>query len=115
MPGYTIGLEAGIAHLILERPQSGNALGAGFWNGLAPDISALDRSGEVRAMVLSSGGRNFCAGMDLDEFAGGIPEPDSPGARESFYHLALSLQETFSCLERARFPVLAGGAWAAIR
>ncbi|WP_290497932.1 enoyl-CoA hydratase-related protein [Hyphomonas sp. UBA4494] len=107
MPGYTIGLDAGIAHLILERPQSGNALGAGFWNGLAPDISALDRSGEVRAMVLSSGGRNFCAGMDLDEFAGGIPEPDSPGARESFYHLALSLQETFSCLERARFPVFA--------
>ena len=107
MSGYTITVDAGIAHLVLIRPNAGNALGAGFWNGLAPDISALDRSGEVRVMVLSSSGPNFCAGMDLGEFAGGIPAPDSPGARESFYHLALSLQETFTCLERARFPLIA--------
>lgn len=107
MPGYALTIDAGIAHLVLTRPNAGNALSAGFWNALAPEISALDRSGEVRAMVLSSDGPNFCAGMDLSEFASGIPDPDSPGARESFYHLAVSLQETFTCLERARFPVIA--------
>ena len=107
MPGYAITIDAGIAHLVLTRPNAGNALSAGFWKGLAPDIGALDRTGDVRAMVLSSEGPIFCAGMDLGEFAGGIPDPDSPAARESFYHLAISLQETFSCLERARFPVFA--------
>tara|TARA_R110000765_G_scaffold163493_1_gene268395 strand:- start:401 stop:1243 length:843 start_codon:yes stop_codon:yes gene_type:complete len=107
MPGYAITIDAGIAHLVLTRPNAGNALSAGFWNGLAPDIGALNRTGDVRAMVLSSEGPIFCAGMDLGEFAGGIPDPDTPAARESFYHLAISLQETFSCLERARFPVFA--------
>ncbi|MEQ9437306.1 enoyl-CoA hydratase-related protein [Hyphomonas sp.] len=107
MSGYAISVNTGIAHLVLTRPKAGNALVAGFWNRLAPEIAALDRTGNVRAMVLSSEGSIFCAGMDLGEFAGGIPDPDSPAARESFYHLALSLQETFSCLERARFPVSA--------
>ena len=73
MPGYAITIDAGIAHLVLTRPNAGNALSAGFWKGLAPDIGALDRTGDVRAMVLSSEGPIFCAGMDLGEFAGGIP------------------------------------------
>lgn len=107
MPGYTISMNAGIAHLELARPAAGNALCARFWNGLAPDIAALDRTGKVRAMVFSAQGKMFCAGMDLVEFAGGIPDTDTPAARESFYHLALSLQETFTSLERARFPVIA--------
>ena len=64
----------------------------------ADPVKPLARAGDVRAMVLSSEGPIFCAGMDLGEFAAGIPEPDSPAARESFYHLATSLQETFSCL-----------------
>ena len=77
MPGYAITIDAGIAHLVLTRPNAGNALSAGFWKGLAPDIGALDRTGDVRAMVLSSEGPIFCAGMDLGEFAGGIPENPS--------------------------------------
>lgn len=107
MPGYTLTMDAGVAHLELARPTAGNALRARFWNSLALDIAALDRAGNVRAMVVSAQGKTFCAGMDLGEFAGGIPHTDTPAARESFYHLALSLQETFTSLERARFPVIA--------
>ena len=107
MPGYSITRESGIAHLRMQRPNKSNALNAAFWNSLSKDIAGLDGSGEIRAMVLSAEGKTFCAGMDLAEFSNGFLDPNSPAAREAFYHLALSLQETFSCLERARFPVIA--------
>lgn len=97
----------GIAQLALTRPERGNALNAAVWNDLPGIIRELDKSGDVRAMLLTAEGAHFCTGMDLQEFASGIPDPATPAAREAFYHLALSLQETFSCLERTRFPVVA--------
>lgn len=107
MADYEIATADGIAHLRLTRSRVGNALGAALWNTLPRLLSELDRSGEVRAMVLSADGPIFCAGMDLSEFSTGIPDPVSPAGRESFYHLALSLQETFTAFERVRFPVIA--------
>ncbi|MCI4644690.1 MAG: enoyl-CoA hydratase-related protein [Hyphomonadaceae bacterium] len=107
MSDFEVSLRDGIAHLQLNRPEVGNALSAEIWNGLPAAISDLDRSGEVRALIVSANGKMFCSGMDLAEFETGIPAPDSPAARESFYHLAVSLQETFTCFERARFPIVA--------
>ncbi|ACT60156.1 enoyl-CoA hydratase-related protein [Hirschia baltica] len=106
MRGYTLSIDDGIAHLILNRPEASNALGANFWNSLPGDIWELDKSGEVTSLVISAEGKNFCSGMDLSEFSTGIPETNTPEEREAFYHLALSLQETFTCLERTRFPVI---------
>lgn len=106
MADYMVSIEDGVAELTLNRPQNGNALSAFIWNNLPQEISELDRSGDVRALIIQAEGPHFCTGMDLAEFTTGIPDPDSPAARESFYHLARSLQETFSCLEKARFPVL---------
>lgn len=105
MSDYVLEVEDGIAQITLNRPKKGNALSAYIWNNLPNEVSELDRSGQVRALIIQSEGQHFCTGMDLAEFKNGIPDPDSPAARESFYHLARSLQETFTCLERARFPV----------
>jgi enoyl-CoA hydratase len=107
MADYELSMADGIAHLRLTRIKAGNALGAALWNTLPGLVSELDRSGTARAMVLSADGPIFCAGMDLSEFSNGIPHPVTPAGRESFYHLALSLQETFTAFERARFPVIA--------
>lgn len=106
MPGYTINIENGIAHLRLNRPEAYNALSAAFWSTLPDTISTLDKRADIRCLILSAEGKGFCAGMDLSVFSDGMPTPDTPAARESFYHLARSLQHTFSCLEDARFPVI---------
>lgn len=107
MSGYTLDLDHGVASLRLNRPEVANALNAAFWNELPQTIAELDRRADVRCLVISAEGSAFCAGMDLGEFETGIPDPVSPAGREAFYHLARSLQSTFSCLEAARFPVLA--------
>jgi len=66
----------------------------------------------VRAMVLSSTGRHFCAGMDLGVFGSGDGLGGGGGAetgrvRAQLRQQVLMLQESFTCFERARFPVLA--------
>nr|WP_321359409.1 enoyl-CoA hydratase-related protein [uncultured Hyphomonas sp.] len=106
MTGYTLTVDSGIAHLRMNRPETYNALRADFWNSLPDTISELDKRADIRCLVLSAEGKGFCAGMDLSVFSGGVPDPDSPAAREAFYYLARSLQRTFSCLEEARFPVI---------
>ncbi len=83
-----------------------------FWRELPEIVDELSASGSVRAIVLSSIGRHFCSGMDLEVF--GSSENIGPSAatshpsrrQERFRSTALKLQDTFSSLERARVPVL---------
>ena len=55
-----------IAWLRMARPKRFNSLDADFWHELPRIVRSLDRSGETRAIVLSSTGRHFSAGMDLE-------------------------------------------------
>jgi enoyl-CoA hydratase len=100
-----------IAHVQLNRGEELNTMVPSFWRELPEIINAINDDGSARAIVLSSTGRHFCAGMDLSVFTtGGIsgkPEKErgrqNAGTRSSTLHL----QESFNCLERARMPVLA--------
>ena len=62
-------------------------------------------------IVISSTGKHFSAGMDLEVFAdnGALAsaQQDPHVASEAFRHLVLALQGTFSCLDEARIPVIA--------
>jgi len=83
-----------------------------FWDELPQLVRQLDDSGEARAIVLSSQGKHFTAGMDLSVFGGSTTLDTTDGAeigrqRANLRRNILRLQETFSCLERARLPVLA--------
>ena len=106
-PGFRLTVDGPLARLHLDRPEHANALSPAFWRAFPRTIGELARSAEVRALILSAEGPNFCAGMDLAAFSDAIPEPSSPSARLSFYHLAMTLQETFTVLERLRVPVVA--------
>lgn len=106
-PAFRLTLDGALARLHLDRPERSNALSAAFWREFPRTIGELAQRAEVRALILSAEGPNFCAGMDVAAFGHGIPEPCSPSARLSFYHLAVTLQETFTVLERMRVPVIA--------
>ena len=87
-----------------------------FWRELPEIVNRIDAEGSARVIVLSSTGKHFSAGMDLSVFSGngltGGGDHDAPpvemGRQRAQLRLtALALQESFTCFERARMPVLA--------
>tara|TARA_B100000945_G_scaffold34901_1_gene23643 strand:- start:693 stop:1454 length:762 start_codon:yes stop_codon:yes gene_type:complete len=82
-----------------------------FWTELPKIINEISDEGKARAIVISSTGKHFCAGMDLAVFTGGglsDGEKTERGRRNALTReSALHLQESFTCFERARMPVLA--------
>ena len=102
-----------VAHIRLNRPEHLNSMVREFWVELPEIVRNLDARGDVRAIVLSSTGRHFCAGMDLGVFSSGDTaitpgDADEMGrVRARLRQTALMLQESFTAFEKARMPVLA--------
>jgi len=110
---FDVEIADGIAHVRLNRPGKLNAMGRAFWSELPTIVRDIDDTARARVIVISSTGKHFCAGMDLEVFAeGGALQADGAGRdphvdNEAFRHLVKHLQGTFSCLDQARIPVLA--------
>jgi enoyl-CoA hydratase/carnithine racemase len=108
---FDVSLEDKIAHLRLSRPESYNTMIPEFWSELPEIVRTLDDAGEARAIVISSTGKHFTAGMDLSVFTSdrnpGERNAELGRRRANLRREVLRLQETFSCLDRARMPVLA--------
>ena len=102
-----------IANLILNRPDEFNTMTRKFWVELPKVLEEINRDSEIRAVIMSSTGKHFCAGMDLAAFSNGvenIPEdkkPDHARVGEALYRSAKELQGYISTLEEIRAPVIA--------
>ncbi|MEM7339644.1 MAG: crotonase/enoyl-CoA hydratase family protein [Actinomycetota bacterium] len=110
---FEVSVSDKIARVHMNRPEKGNSMIPAFWRELPQIVDELSASGSVRAMIITGEGRNFCSGMDLSVFGSDPaigPEAESSGHRsrrgERFRSTALKLQDTFTAMERARFPVL---------
>jgi enoyl-CoA hydratase len=79
-----------------------------FFPMLRDAVRALSDGGETRALVVSSTGKHFSAGMALDVFAGDelALAAKTPRERLSFQQSLRRLMDCFSALEDARFPVV---------
>lgn len=106
-----------IAHIVLNRPEELNTMTTEFWMELPQLVDEISNRGSARAIVVSSTGKHFSAGMDIGVFTGGgldAPSDVETGrARANFRYKVAQLQDSFSAFERARMPVLAavqGGA-----
>ena len=97
-----------VAHVRLNRPDALNTMVPAFWAELPGLIGELSDSGEVRAIVISSTGKHFSAGMDLSVFtSSGLSMDGEPGRRNATFMLLVKrLQQSFTALEQARVPVL---------
>ncbi|MEM8644968.1 MAG: enoyl-CoA hydratase-related protein [Pseudomonadota bacterium] len=106
---FDLTIDGKVAEITLNRPDALNSFTPGFWSAFREQVEALDDRGDVRALVISSTGKHFTAGMDLSVFHA-MPDLSAhePGrARAAMMKTIAAFQETFNCLERARFPVLA--------
>src|SRR4051812_35278131 len=97
-----------VAHLVLNRPEAMNTMNPAFWRELDEVLTTLHREGSARALVMSSTGKHFSAGMALETFGGAISLDDaSPEGRAAVFDLLGDLQATFTKLELLRIPVIA--------
>jgi len=101
-----------VAHIQLKRPDAFNTMTRAFWNELPAIVNEINDQGAARAIVISSTGKHFSAGMDLSVFTDGNGAAGEGGrgetgrVRANLRHDVHRLQKTFSCLDEARMPVL---------
>ena len=97
-----------IAHLVLNKPEAMNTMHPTFWRELDQVLTQLHQDGTARALVISSTGKHFSAGMALETFAGAITMDDqSPEGRAAIFDVLTDMQATFTKLETLRMPVIA--------
>ena len=106
---FDVTVEQKVGHVRLNRPEALNTMIPEFWSELPRVVAELSDRGDVRAIVISSTGKHFSAGMDLSVFtSSGLSMDGEPGRRNAtFMILVKRLQESFTALERTRVPVLA--------
>ena len=96
-----------VAHLVLNCPETMNTMHPTFWRELDAVLATLHQSGQARALVISSTGKHFSAGMALEVFAGAVAMDDqSPEGRAAIFDLLAGMQATFTRLENLRIPVI---------
>ena len=104
---FSLTTEGHVAHLVLSRPEAMNTMHPTFWRELDEIVTQLHREGTARALVISSTGKHFSAGMALETFAGAIQMDDqSPEGRAAIFDLLTDMQATFSKIEALRCPVI---------
>ncbi|CAN5327915.1 crotonase/enoyl-CoA hydratase family protein [soil metagenome] len=99
-----------VAHVRLSRPDELNTITADFWRELPEIVTGISDDASARAVVISSTGRHFSAGMDLSVFLGGGLDGEAAEAGRRHARLrsnAKVLQWSFTALEKARVPVIA--------
>lgn len=96
-----------VAHLVLNRPEVMNTMHPTFWRELDAVLTQIHQAGQARALVISSTGKHFSAGMALETFAGAIQMDDqSPEGRAAIFDLLTDMQATFTKIETLRIPVI---------
>lgn len=109
MECFEVERDGKVAHVRLSRPDALNTMTPAFWRELPALITDLSDAGDVRAVVLSSTGKHFCAGMDLSVFtsSGIAPAGEAGRANATRRLLVKALQRSFDAIEAARMPVVA--------
>ena len=133
---FSLNVSDHIAHLVLNKPDAMNTMHPTFWRELDAVLTQLHQDGNARALVISSTGKHFSAGMALETFAGASPSPgrpktdntpsggsevhavtsvgatftmddQSPEGRAAIFDVLADMQATFTKLETLRIPVIA--------
>lgn len=107
---FDVTIEDHVAQIVLKRADALNTMTREFWNELPDIVRDINDGAKARVIVVSSTGKHFTAGMDASIFTQGALSgagADRYALAEEFRHHVFRLQETFSCFERARMPVIA--------
>jgi enoyl-CoA hydratase len=105
---FDLAIDGRVAHVRFNRPDERNTLTRTAFRELREIVETIDDDGSVRAMVISSTGKTFCAGLDLAATDFGDARIDDGARRRGNFILRVAeTQESFTAVERMRIPVLA--------
>ena len=107
---FTLDIADRVAHLVMNRPAALNTLQPVWWRELGAILQTLQNEAPARALVISSTGKHFTAGMALDVFGAGngiALDDASAGGRANIAPQLADMQRVFDQLEQLRLPVIA--------
>jgi enoyl-CoA hydratase len=113
---FDVDISDNVAHIKMIRPEKRNSMNPDFWDELPAIVRDIDENARARVIILSSTGPHFSSGLDISTFLGGgaTDERDEATRRSErirrgagFYQNVQRMQDSFSCLENCRLPVLA--------
>jgi methylglutaconyl-CoA hydratase len=84
--------QGGIATLTLNRPEKRNALDRRMLGELREALGTCDLAADVRVVALRGAGKDFCAGLDLEELLASADLPPAENERRAMELGALFLQ-----------------------
>nr|WP_315217069.1 enoyl-CoA hydratase family protein [uncultured Duganella sp.] len=76
---FLFGADGGVATLTLNRPDRKNPLTFDSYAELRDLFRALARAGDIKAVVITGAGGNFCSGGDVHDIIGPLTKLDMPG------------------------------------
>ncbi len=98
----TTRIDAGIAHVGLDRPDRHNAFDETLIAALTTTFNVLGIDPTVRAIILSGNGKSFCAGADLDWMRRAAAFTDAENRAD-----AMRLSDMLHAIDTCAKPVIA--------
>jgi 2-(1,2-epoxy-1,2-dihydrophenyl)acetyl-CoA isomerase len=95
-----------VARITINRPDALNAMKVAMWAGMLKFVQEIEHNSDIRVLVLSGSGKNFCSGADIAEFAQALHMP-RPRLAVHFKQQADTINPLFVTLERIPQPVIA--------
>ena len=102
-------VQNGVATVDFNRPQRANSLNEAGWRDLKTTFKQLGANDDVKVVILTGQGENFCAGMDLSVLAGLTDRVDSAAADVAgqFKKFITEIQGCITAIEQCGKPVIA--------
>jgi len=106
---FTLDHENGVSHLLLNRPEAMNALSLDTLRDIGNEVRAMVAAGNTRALVISSTGKHFSSGIDLQQLSGafGALKLDEARGRFRFQRWLAGFMDDLDTMAKAPFPVIA--------
>lgn len=108
---YQVEKKPPLAWVYLNRPDKYNAMHMPAWKESIPIFDDLDKDEDIKVVIISGRGKCFSAGIDLIAMSQSTPELVSKdqmgGVKWRFLATIGPMQETMTCIERCRKPVIA--------
>jgi len=93
---FAYAFDAGVATLTLNRPERKNPLTFDSYAELRDLFRALNQATDVKTVVLTGSGGNFCSGGDVHEIIGPLTKMSMPEAKAQALAAELASGPTFA-------------------